>query len=473
MKREDATKGIKVLLIQPPQGKFVRERIFQPGVEIPLNLLYMASFLRGKGMENRCLDMRVLQHPEEVLLETMRESHPTLVGISACTTEIENAGEVAATIKRVAPDTPVVLGGHHASALPRETLKKYPAIDYIILGEGEYALRELTRRILEDDEIEDVPNLVFRRKGKIQMNEQGPMIQDLDSLPFPCREVLDLEQYVPSPGTGNFMQLPSTGIIGSRGCPYQCRYCSKGVWGRTVRFRSPANIVQEIEHCIGRHGIHDFRFYDDMLTFPKFDIGEFCEIVTRKNLKITWNCYSRVNHITKEKLELMKQAGCYHIKYGIEFGTEKALKVADKKATLEMARTAVKLTKETGIECKGNFILGIPEETREDCVKTIEFAKEISPDLVAFYPFDAFPGTEFYKKYNKDGLEKVTLPRHVTEELASRAYREFYFRPSFILQRAKRIGRNPIREIRLLTNGISMMSKFYAKRRIHSLQNKK
>jgi radical SAM superfamily enzyme YgiQ (UPF0313 family) len=277
---------------------------------------------------------------------------------------------------------------------------------------------------------------------------------------------------VPSPGTGNFMQLPSTGIIGSRGCPYQCRYCSKGVWGRTVRFRSPGNIVQEIEHCIEQHGIHDFRFYDDMLTFPKFDIHEFCEIVTRKNLKITWNCYSRVNHITRKKLEQMKRAGCYHIKYGIEFGTEKALQVADKKATLEMARNAVKLTKEIGIECKGNFILGIPEETYEDCLKTIEFSKQLSPDLVSFYPFDAFPGTEFYKKYQQEGLEKVTLPRHVTEDLASRAYREFYFRPSFILQRAKRIGKNPIREIRLLTNGISMMSKFYFKRRIVALRSR-
>ncbi len=473
MKKQHSTSGIQVLLIQPPQGEFVRNRIFQPGVEIPLNLLYLASYLQKEGMENQCLDMRVLQHPEDALVRHMGKSRPLLVGISACTTEIENAGELAATIKRLAPHTPVVLGGHHASALPAETLKKYPAIDYIILGEGEHALRELTLRIREGKKVEDVPNLGFRRKGKVQMNPQGPMIQDLDSLPFPCREVLDLEPYVPNPGTGNFMQLPSTGIIGSRGCPYQCRYCSKGVWGRTVRFRSPENIVQEIEHCIARHGIHDFRFYDDMLTFPKFDIGEFCEIVTRKNLKITWNCYSRVNHITRKKLELMKQAGCYHIKYGIEFGTEKALQVADKKATLEMARNAVRLTKEAGIECKGNFILGIPEETYEDCLKTIEFAREISPDLVSFYPFDAFPGTEFYKKYSKDGLEKVTLPRHVTEELASRAYREFYFRPAFILQRAKRIARNPIREIRLLTNGISMMSKFYVKRRLLSLRNKK
>ena len=469
MTRDDPNRSVPVLLIQPPQGTFVYKRIFQPGVEIPLHLLYLSAYLTREGIENRCLDMRVLHHPERELVDVLQETRPRLVGISACTTEIDNAGETAAAVKRTLGETPVVLGGYHASALPEETLGRYPAVDYIILGEGEISLTCLIRRILAGQDVLDVPGLGFRHGEAARLNEPPPLVENLDSLPFPCREIMNLDRYVPSPGTGNFMQLPSTGIIGSRGCPYQCRYCSKGVWGHTVRFRSPENIVQEIEHCIRQHGIHDFRFYDDMLTYPKFDIAAFCDLILQADWKITWNCYSRVNHITRERLAMMKAAGCYHIKYGIEFGTEKALRIADKRATLDMARNAVRITKSLGIECKGNFILGIPEETYEDCVKTIEFAKELSPDLVSFYPFDAFPGTMFYTKYGKDGLAKVCLPRDVTEELASLAYRKFYFRPSFIWQRARRILTNPRREIRLLSNGIYMMGKFYAKRRMLSI----
>ena len=158
------------------------------------------------------------------------------------------------------------------------------------------------------------------------------------------------------------MSLPSTGIMASRGCPYKCRYCSKGVWGDLVRFRTVENVLAEIEHCINSYGIHDFRFFDDNLTLPQWDLKRFCSLLLERDLKITWNCYSRVNNVNRETLHLMKEAGCYHIKYGIEFGTKKALELSSKGTTLDQARRAVSLTKQVGIECKGNFILGIPGE---------------------------------------------------------------------------------------------------------------
>jgi anaerobic magnesium-protoporphyrin IX monomethyl ester cyclase len=311
--------------------------------------------------------------------------------------------------------------------------------------------------------VTQAPSLVWREGDSIRRNKPAPHIKDLDSLPMPNRDGLDWNRYVPSPGTGNYMQLPSSGILASRGCPYNCNYCSKGVFHRTIRFRSPEHVIREIEFCIERYGIRDFRFYDDVLTYSKWDLQRFCELLLSKNLNITWNCYSRVNFITMDKLQMMKRAGCYHIKYGIEFGTEKSLKTANKQATLEQAREAVRLTKEAGIECKGNFILGIPGETVEDCEATIRFARELSPDLVSFYPYDAFPGTHFFIVMDEGGNSGELLSREQTEALASKAYLSFYVRPAYMLQRARRIYLHPKRELQLIWNGMSMMTKFYLK----------
>jgi radical SAM superfamily enzyme YgiQ (UPF0313 family) len=268
--------------------------------------------------------------------------------------------------------------------------------------------------------------------------------------------------------------LPSTGIIASRGCPYQCHYCSKGVWGSTIRFRSPRHVIQEIEHCIDRYAIHDFRFYDDALTLPNWDLKGLCEGIIKKKLDISWNCYSRVNNINLDILRIMKEAGCYHIKYGIEFGTEKALKLANKKASLEQARAAVSLTKKVGIECKASFILGIPGEDVQDCQKTVAFALDISPDLASFYPFDLFPGSKFYEdaQGGKAAGAATMLDRHITEQLVSQAYRSFYFRPAYLLQRFKRFVRYPLREARVNLNGLKMITKFYSKNAYHQFKSK-
>jgi radical SAM superfamily enzyme YgiQ (UPF0313 family) len=227
------------------------------------------------------------------------------------------------------------------------------------------------------------------------------------------------------------------------------------------------NVIEEIEHCIGSYGIRDFRFFDDNLTLPQWDLKRFCRLLLERGLKINWNCYSRVNNVNMETLRLMKEAGCYHIKYGIEFGTKKALQLSSKGTTLDQARRAVSLTKQVGIECKGNFILGIPGEELADCEKTIAFALEVSPDLVSFYPFDLAPGSWFYREGNGDANSKA-LPREVTERLASQAYRAFYFRPLYIIQRAKRILRYPGREFKVVSDGLRMILGFYLKQMITS-----
>ena len=446
-----------ILLIQPHQGRQATDYIFQPGAEIPLNLACLSSYLEREGVTNEILDLRLYPDPIRVFKEVANIIEPKMIGISAFSSEKENADTIALVSKKENKERPIIIGGYHASALPRETLGA-GLYDFLVYGEGEISLTALVKCIVNGGRVDSISGIAFKYNGQVVINPPRELISCLDSLPHPARHKLELGKYVPAPGTGNFLRLPTTGIMGSRGCPYNCNYCSKGVWGRAVRFRSPEDIVEEMADCTKAYGICDFRFYDDVLTLREGYIKKLCTLILEKGWDISWNCYSRVDTISLELLKLMKKAGCYHIKYGIEFGTEKALRLANKTTTLKQAREAVRLTKEVGIECKGNFILGIPGETEKDCLETIAFARDIMPDLASFYEYVSYPGSAFYQRDDRLSPEKVS-------KLVSRAYRSFYFSPRFVVQRLKRLARYPGREISLLYSGLSMMVAYFFKKR--------
>jgi len=454
-----------VLLIHPLYGDETKHRIFQPGIEIPISLAYLSAYLEQKGICNDILDLRIENDAAQALQERIRVKKPMAVGITASTANIQNAAETAGQVKAIDSQISTIIGGWHASALPKETLINYPQFDYLIHGEGEVALANLTTRLAEGGSVEQTKSLAFRINGSVQVNPREELIADLDSIPFPAMHKVPITRYHPSPGTRNYLRLPSTGIAVGRGCPYRCLFCYKGVWGTTVRFRSPENVLREIEGYIDRFGIRDFRFYDDAITFPKWGLKRFCEAVIDRKLDISWNCWSRVNDVDEDKLRLMKEAGCYHIKFGIEFGTEKALKLAQKGANLDQARTAVALCKKVGIECKGSFIFGIPGETEEDCRKTLDFALEIAPDFATFYPFDPIPGSPFYHKIRQGEIdpERDMIPRSVAERFADQAYKAFYLNRRFILGRLKSLWLNPKRECLMLVNGIYMLALYWLK----------
>jgi len=454
-----------ILLIQPVQGAYTRQAIFQPGVEIPLNLTSLAVYLERAGIETSILDLRTEPSPPAALEHALARKRPALAGISAFSSEIVPATRMAADIKRIRPETTVIIGGYHATAEPEETLRDGPAFDCLVHGEGEVTTLELARRLRDGRPAGAIRGVASRRSGGVVIHPARPLIRDLDSLPFTHRDKLRLSRYLPSPGTGNYLRLPSTGIMASRGCPYNCHYCSKGVWGTRIRFRSVQNVLAEIEHCRTRHGIRDFRFYDDALPLPQWDLKGFCAALLERSMDISWNCYSRVDLVDRETLQWMQRAGCYHVKYGIEFGTERSLKNANKRTTLQQAREAVRLTREAGIECKGNFILGIPGETEAECRATVRFAVELSPDLAAFYPFYPAPGSVYGKRLKKDPAFAATLlPEAERERLAREAYRAFYLRPAYVAQRLRRVRRYPVREIRVLASAARMMSAYAVRR---------
>ncbi|KPJ68681.1 hypothetical protein AMJ44_05710 [candidate division WOR-1 bacterium DG_54_3] len=455
-----------VLLIHPLYGEETEQRIFQPGIEFPISLLYLSAYLEKEGITNDVLDLRMEHDPERALHDQIQTEKPPVVAITASTAAIENAAKVAAQIKAIDQEIVIAIGGWHASALPEETLKKYPQFDYLIHGEGEVALTNFMKCIGGGSSTAGCKGLALRVNGEVQINPREEFISNLDEIPFPARHKVPITKYHPKPGTRNYLRLPSTGILVGRGCPYRCLFCYKGVWETSIRFRSLENVLEELEMCIDQFGIRDFRFYDDTVTSPRWDLKRFCEAIINRKLDIGWNCWSRVNDVDEEKLRLMKKAGCYHIKFGIEFGTEKALRLARKGATLDQARSAVALAKKVGLECKGSFIFGIPGETLEDCHKTIDFALEVSPHFATFYAFDPIPGSPFYRRIAQREIDpkRDMLPRDIAQDLANEAYKTFYFRPVFILQRLKSLALHPKREGLMLLNGAVMVVTYLLRR---------
>jgi len=452
-----------VLLIHPLYGDETIRRVFQPGVELPISLAYLASYLETQGCLCDFLDLRLESKPEQALSERLASNRYLVVGITASTAGLDMAARAAKQVKALAPNSKTVIGGWHASALPEDTLRAFPQFDYLVHGEGEVAFTRLVQFLDGGGDPARVRGLAFRSNGEVIVNPREELITNLDQLPFPCREKLPIHRYQPTPATRNCLRLPSTGILVGRGCPYNCRFCYKGVWGKSVRFRSPQNVLDEIQLCIDRYGIHDFRFYDDSMTFPAWDLEGFCREVIRRGLRISWNCWSRVNNVSEEKLRLMKAAGCYHIKFGIEFGTERALRLARKGATLQQAQEAVRLSRKVGIESKGSFIFGIPGETVGECRDTISFALRTAPDFATFYPFDPIPGSPFHESILKGDINPAVdmLPREVTTRLADEAYRRFYLRPRFLLRRFTAFVRHPFRELRALVSGGLMLASYW------------
>lgn len=294
---------IEVLLVQPEYGDEVRERIFQPGLEFPYNLTCLSGYLEREGISNEIFDWRIHENPDVEFIETLKRLKPRIVGITSVTSGIKNAQKIAGIVKNHNVKAMTVIGGCHASALPEETLLSCPDFDLLVHGEGEVALTSLiTGTYYEKKNLEELKGIAFRKDGRVIMNEREAVIMNLDTLPLPARHKIDISKYAPNPATRNYMRLPSTGLSVGRGCPYNCLFCYKGVWGKSIRFRSHEHVLQEIKECIDTYGIHDFRFYDDVLTVPKWDVKGFCRKILHRNFDISWSCWSRVNDVDYETL---------------------------------------------------------------------------------------------------------------------------------------------------------------------------
>ena len=337
-----------------------------------------------------------LSHPLWLEVKENIERHfPDIIGITMLTGTYKSAENIGRIAKELNKDIKVVVGGTHPTVLPEETIKN-EYFDYVVRGEGEYTFLNF----VNDTGVEDIPGLTYINKGEeIVNNPDREFIEDLDSIPFPSRDLyLNDTRY-----------MDYGYIMTGRGCPFECTFCaSKKVWKGHVRFRSPENVVEEVKHVHDEYGTKFFCFVDDTFTLNKKRTKRICELLVESDLDISWICDTRVDTIDEELLWLMKESGCARVKIGVESGSERILKKVKKKITKKQVRDSVSLIKKVGIGLTIYLMIGFPTETEEETRETLDFARELDPTYYSLSILAPYPGTETYDDVIRKG---ITLPK--------------------------------------------------------------
>ena len=360
-----------------------------------LGLGYLAAIAEQEGHEAAVFDMGL--RPKKPLAQDVAEIvawKPDVIAFTSMTTSYQSVEESAVLLKE-ALGVPIIIGGPHATTLPELTLQN-PHIDFLVYGEGEYVFRDWLRQIEAGDTNWGQNKGLWYKDadGNVVNGGERELIPDLDELPFPARHLFDLKAYPLYAPDGEQMLT----VLTSRGCPYKCSFCFKGIVGRTYRQRSPENIVAELRELIDRYDVRNFYFMDDLFTINVKRLEAILDYFIAQDLGVRWRCLARVDRVNPELLNKMYQAGCRQIHFGIESGNPEILKKTAKHIDLDQVRQAIEWTEDAGIMSKGYFILGLPGDNEETMNETIEFAASLRLSEAMFSIATPMPGTELWEE---------------------------------------------------------------------------
>jgi radical SAM superfamily enzyme YgiQ (UPF0313 family) len=409
-----------------------------------LGLGYLAAVLEKNNYNVDVIDCQALNIHYDEFKHEISKRKPDIIGMTAITLTYKSALHIAELTKEIHPNCITVLGGPHATFWHEEALHECPQLDAVVRREGEYTLLELVQRLEAGKSFHDVIGTTCRNNGMIVKNPDRPYIENLDELPYPARHLWPLESLRK---VEDVFYLTT-----SRGCTFWCDFCEAvRMFGRRYRMRSPRNVVNEIEFLNKTFGGTQFTFCDDAFTVDQARTEELCDEILKRNLKIVWNCGTRVDMVTKKLLTKMKKAGCASVWFGIESGAQEVLDEMHKGISTSQTLRTVKWVRELGLTPVPNVLLGFPGETKKTAWKTIKFAEKISPDNLAFFNIATpLPGTPLYDRVKKNGWLKITdfnlydcqtpifdTPTLSMEELGEiyeKAFQSFYLRPSYIIR---------------------------------------
>ena len=451
---------MRVLLIQPSVGDVYKgtklERCLER--EAPLNLAALAACLLTEGHQVRLLDLGVEPHEQAALVEAVNTFDPDLCGVTFRTPLYPAAVAIAQSLKRLNPAMPVVAGGAHASFYAEEILRDTP-FDLAVIGEGDRTIVQLANRAPP----ETLGDIAYRRDGQVVVNRLPKLdgkssqgyLQDLDTLPMPAYHLYEAARYR-TVSSFMYRQQPVGWMETSRGCLAACVFCTKGVFGRTFRAKSPKRVVDEMAHLLDC-GFREIAIADDSFTMDVDRAIAVCDEILRRRLKVSWNCANglRVSNVTEAFFAKAARAGCHLVAFGFETGSRDVLITIKKGATLEKAAAAAGWARRCGITTTGFFMLGLPGETETSLQETIDFACRLDLDYAKFNITIPLPGTELYHAwrdrmkvdnwlaYNfhlpaRELYTHPTLDWDTLERYERRAWRRFYFRPTYILRRLVR-----------------------------------
>jgi radical SAM superfamily enzyme YgiQ (UPF0313 family) len=419
----------------------------------------VASYLAHGGFGVCLLDNSIMNLSPEQFKERLQKISPRFIGLSLLTFTVNNAVALARAAKEVNRDIVVIAGGPHASALPREVLR-HDAIDIVVKGEGEETALDVLRALDKGRGLEGVPGIVYKDKGVLRENPDRPLIKDLDSLPLPAYDLMPMDKYYAA-ASRRFTSGKIGSIITSRGCPNRCTFCSRAVFGRTVRYRNPRSVIREIQHLVDRFAVRELLFWDDAFTADKGHAIEISRLMRETLPDLVWSCYSRADHFSDELYAELYKGGCRELSFGIESGSQAVLDSIRKDVRVEEAKRAIEGCRRHRLLSFCSFMLGLPQDTADTLRQTIDLALELDPDYAAFCSFVPLPGSEIFRDMTEKGLIDLKTAKwdHFVNLMSAeappvqaglltgpdlvrwqkKAMRDFYFRPAYVYKSLRKI----------------------------------
>jgi magnesium-protoporphyrin IX monomethyl ester (oxidative) cyclase len=388
------------------------------GVEILDAFMTELSFLKNG-------DVTEVGMSEKRIREEIRRRKPEIVGISnPFTCQSENAVKVAEIAKEVDPDTLTVVGGPHTTVVPLKFLAEAKSVDIAVVGEGEYTMLDIVQQVEERKKLADVQGIAYRKNGKPTMSAIRPFITDLDKLPYPAYHLVDMEQYLNPKGIEyRSFKDRAISMITSRGCPFNCNFCSVHLhMGKMFRAHSPSYVIEHIQFVIEKYRVKTIFFEDDNLTLDRKRFETICDSVIEKNVKFRWETPNgiRADYLTEDLLRKMQKAGCNSIIFAIESGDQWVLdNIIDKSLKLEDAIKVAKTCKKLGLPASAFYIIGFPGEKKENMMKTVNLALKLKRDYdlgMLLHIATPLYGTRLYEECKDSNFIRENLtPRDFAE----------------------------------------------------------
>jgi anaerobic magnesium-protoporphyrin IX monomethyl ester cyclase len=438
------------------------------GAAPPLGMLYIATYLRENGVDVSIIDEAAQGYSLKGTVDWVKQETPGILGFSTLSATGRKAALIAEKVKQENPDIVTVFGNFFATFNAERILRKYPFVDMIVRGEGEHTSLELAKCLEKGGDLKKVLGINFRNNGQIISTPDRPLIKDVDSLPFPDREMLDVEYHNTTAG---LVVAPKkfSSFVSSRGCVFQCRFCGCRRLARNLwRSRSVDNIMEEL-HLLSSQGYKQFLFVDDNFTLNPKRVINLCQRLKKEKVDVEFFAEGRVDNCPQNMLQEMVRANCRMIYFGIENATQRILDYYDKRTTPKQAEDASKKARKAGIDViVASFILGAPNETRKEIQNTLKFAQKIRVDIPQFNILATFPGTDIWEELKMQGLvdeEKHwetgvlvpevspdAVPSQEIEQMIHESYQQFFLRPDYIVKQLIKIGTSSYRLNVLLNN---------------------
>jgi radical SAM superfamily enzyme YgiQ (UPF0313 family) len=438
--------GIILINSYPQYARGINETMVTP----PLGLAYLAAVLEKNNHQVQIIDANILRIKSEKIASSF-VFKPDLIGISVNIVNYREAIECAALLKSSYPNTPIIFGGPYCSALAKSILEKTLAIDAIVIGEGENTLLEIAEAVGKKNMFVNIKGVAYRDQGQIIHNQPRPLIENLDEIPLPAYHLLPHPRVYKT----RSRSWPVGYVITSRGCPYQCTFCNRNIFGTFWRPHSVNRVIAEIEYLIGRYGIKQLDILDDNFTFDTDRARRILEVLVQRSFKLHINLQNgvRVDKVDEDLLLKMRKAGVSNIRFGIETANHDIQKRVKKNIDLKRAVSLTKTARSLGMVTYGFFMIGLPGDSSETMKQTIKFAINMNPHFANFSICIPFPGTELFEEIKKKGefledvengintgffgggvffrlnsMEPQEITRYFTE-----AYKKFYLRPAKLI----------------------------------------